>query len=251
LKIKKILISQPQPSVGKSPYFDLAEKTGVQIDFRPFIKVEGVSAKDFRSQKVNLLDYTAVVFTSKNAIDHYFRLAQELRITIPDTMKYFCISEERAHYLQKYIVYRKRKIFYGTGKFPELLDVMQKHKGEKFLLPMSDVHVDEGQELMKSQGFDFTEAIMYRTVSNDLTDIGDLSYDIVVFFSPSGIESLLKNFPDFKQNDLKIGAFGPRTAKAVIDSGLRLDLQAPNPKAPSITTALEQFITEHNKAFTR
>lgn len=247
MKIKKVLVSQPEPTTGKSPYYDLAEKTGVKVDFRPFIQVEPVSAKDFRSQKVSILDHTAVVFTSRTAIDNYFRIAQELRLTIPDAMKYFCISEAAAFYLQKYIVYRKRKIFNSNGKFPDLVEVMLKHKEEKFLVPLSDIHKPQIPELLDSSGFNYSKAIMYRTVSSDLSDLADVNYDILVFFSPSGIASLLKNFPGFSQNETKIASFGSSTAKAVQEAGLRLDIQVPNPKAPSMAMALDQFITEHNK----
>lgn len=248
LKIKKILVSQPEPTTGRSPYSDLAGKTGVQIDFRPFIHVEGVSAKDFRAQKVAILDHTAVVFTSRTAIDHFFRLAQETRVSVPDTMKYFCISEATAFYLQKYIVYRKRKIFYSTGKFADLIEVMCKHKEETYFVPLSDIHKAEIPMLLKENAFKHSKAIMYRTVSSDLSDLADVNYDILVFFSPSGIASLIKNFPTFEQNNTKIASFGPSTAKAVEEAGLRLDIQVPNPKAPSMAMALDQFITDFNKA---
>ena len=248
MKIKKILVSQPKPTSDKSPYFSLAQKTGVKIDFRPFIQVEGLTSKEFRTQKINLLDHTAVVFTSRTAIDHFFRIAEELRLTVPDDMKYFCVSEATAFYLQKYIVYRKRKIFYGSGKFSDLIDIMAKHKNESYIVPLSDIHKPEIPQLLDSNSFKHSKAIMYRTVSSDLSDLADVNYDILVFFSPSGIASLMKNFPDFKQNDTKIASFGPTTAKAVSDAGLRLDIQAPNPKAPSMTMALDQFIAGYNKA---
>ncbi len=247
MKIKKILVSQPEPESKKSPYHDLADKLGVQVDFRPFIQVEGVSSKEFRTQKISILEHTAVIFTSRTAIDHYFRISQELKLTIPDTMKYFCISEATAFYLQKYIVYRKRKIFYGTGKFENLVEVMQKHKNEKYLVPLSDVHKPEIPILLDKGGYKYSKAIMYKTVSSDLSDLADVNYDVLVFFSPSGIASLNKNFPDFKQNETKIAAFGSTTQKAIADAGLRLDIAAPNPKAPSMTMALSQFIVEFNK----
>lgn len=247
MKIKTILVSQPAPATEKSPYHELENKLGVQIDFRPFIQVEGVSSKDFRAQKINILEHTAVIFTSRTAIDHYFRICNDLKITVPDSMKYFCISEATAFYLQKYIVYRKRKIFYGTGKFENLMEVMQKHKGEKFIVPLSDMHKPEIPMLLDSNGYDYTKAIMYKTVSTDLSDLANVNYDVLVFFSPSGIASLNKNFPMFKQNDTMIAAFGSSTAKAVEEAGLRLDIAAPNPKAPSMTMALSQFITEYNK----
>ncbi len=247
MKIKKILVSQPKPTEVKSPYFDLAEANNVKIDFRPFIQVEGVNAKEFRKQKINILDHTAVIFTSRTAIDHYFKLSEELRIVIPDTMKYFCISEATAFYLQKYIVYRKRKIFHSTGKFADLVEVLKKHKDENFLLPLSDIHKQEIPTLLTKGKFKYTKAILYNTVSSDLSDIEASEYDILVFFSPSGITSLLQNFPNFEQKEIIIASFGPATAKAVKDAGLRLDIQAPMTQAPSITMALEQFIKKHNK----
>ncbi|WP_423129709.1 uroporphyrinogen-III synthase [Gaoshiqia sp. Z1-71] len=248
MKIKKILVSQPKPESAKSPYFDLAEKTSIQVDFRPFIQVEGVSAKEFRQTRIQILDHTSVIFTSRTAIDHFFRICQDMRITVPDTMKYFCISEATAFYLQKYIIYRKRKIFYGSGKFADLIDVMKKHKEDKFLVPLSHIHKQEIPELLDKGGFKYTKAILYRTVSSDLSDLKDVNYDILVFFSPSGIKSLQQNFPDFKQNDTKIASFGPSTAAAVKEAGLRLDIEAPTVQAPSMTMALEQFIKKHNKA---
>ncbi|PWD99665.1 uroporphyrinogen-III synthase [Marinilabilia rubra] len=247
MKIKKILVSQPKPSTTKSPYFDLSEKNNVKIDFRPFIQVEGVSSKEFRQQKVNILDHTAVIFTSRTAIDHFFRICEETRVTVPDDMKYFCISEATAFYLQKYIVYRKRKIFHSTGKFPDLVEVIKKHKQEKFLVPLSDIHKPEIPNLLTKAKIKFTKAILYRTVSSDLSDLKDINYDVLVFFSPSGIKSLMQNFPDFEQNDTLIASFGPATAKAVKEAGLRLDIQAPMPQAPSMTAALEMYIKKHNK----
>jgi uroporphyrinogen-III synthase len=248
LKIKSILVSQPKPETAKSPYFDLAEKNNVTVDFRPFIHVEGISAKEFRQSRIHILDHTAVIFTSRTAIDHFFRIAQELRLTVPDSMKYFCISEATAYYLQKYIVYRKRKIFYGNGKFADLINVMKKHKDENFLMPLSDIHKQQIPDSLDKAGFKYTKAILYRTVSSDLSDLKDVNYDILVFFSPSGISSLLQNFPDFEQNETRIACFGPSTAKAVKEAGLRLDIQAPTSKAPSMTMALEQYIKKHNKS---
>jgi uroporphyrinogen-III synthase len=247
LKIRKILVSQPEPNFANSPYYDLAIKNSLKIDFRPFIQVEGVPAKDFRKERVQILNHTAVIFTSRTAIDHFFRLAQELRLTIPDTMKYFCISEATAFYLQKYIVYRKRKIFFANGKFTDLIDILTKHNEENFLIPLSDIHKDEIPVLLEQAKINYTQAIMYRTVSCDLSDLKSMNYDIIVFFSPSGIKSLLQNFPDFQQNDTKIATFGPATAQAVRDAGLRLDIEAPVPEAPSMTMALEKFILEFNK----
>jgi uroporphyrinogen-III synthase len=247
LKIKRILVSQPPPETGRSPYYDLAEKNNVKIDFRPFIQVEGVSAKEFRQTRVQILDHSAVIFTSRTAIDHFFRIAQELRITIPDIMKYFCVSEATAFYLQKYIVYRKRKIFYADGECSDLMEVMKKHKDERFLLPLSHPHKPEIPEMLLKANYGFTKAILYRTISSDLSDLKEVDYDILVFFSPSGIKSLIQNFPDYKQNNTAIASFGPATAQAVIDAGLRLDIAAPSAEAPSMTMALEQYIKKHNK----
>ena len=246
-RIRKILVSQPQPENNKSPYFDLASKHNLKVDFRPFIYVEAVSARDFRQEKVDLGSHTAVLFTSKTAIDHYFRIAEATRVNIPDTMKYFCVSEATAYYLQKYIVYRKRKIFYGNGQITDLLEVMNKHKDEKFLLPLSAAHKEEIPELLKTNSFIFSKAILYRTECSDLSDLADVNYDILVFYSPSGIKSLFQNFPDFKQNDTKIASFGAKTAKAAEEAGLRLDITAPQPKAPSMTMAIENFIVDFNK----
>ena len=243
--IKKILVSQPKPTSDKSPYFDIAERFGVELVFRPFIKVEGLSARDFRTQKVNILDYTAIVFTSRHAIDHFFTLAKELRVNIPEDMKYFCVTETIALYIQKYVQYRKRKVFFGTtGRVDDLLPSMVKHKNEKYLIPMSDVHNDSLTQLLDSKKLTHKECVMYKTVSNDFTqeEIDTFDYDMLIFFSPSGIESLTKNFPDFKQDKIVIGTFGPATAKAVTDAGLRLDLQAPTEKYPSMTGALQHFL---------
>ena len=247
MKIKKVLISQPKPASEKSPYFDIAEKYGVKIDFRPFIKVESLSAKEFRQQKVSILDHTAIVFTSRHAIDHFFTLCVELRVTIPETMKYFCTSEAIALYIQKYVQYRKRKVFFGaTGKFADLLPLIVKHNTEKYFIPMSDVHNEAIHDLLTANKITHTEAVMYRTVSNDFKEGEDFDYDMLVFFSPAGIQSLMKNFPNFEQKNIAIGSFGPTTAKAVTEAGLRLDLQAPSPTAPSMPAALDNFIREHN-----
>jgi len=246
LKIRKVLVSQPEPNNPKSPYFELAKKHNLKIDFRQFIQVEGISAKDFRQQKINLADFTAVVFTSKTAIDHYFRICDEMRITVPDTMKYFCITENVAFYLQKYIVYRKRKIFHGNSNFEDLFDVIAKHKDETFFVPLSDPHKTDIPELLKKNNIRFTIGTMYRTISRGF-ETNELDYDILVFYSPSGIKSLKENFPAFTQGEVKIAAFGPTTAEAVTNEGFRLDIQAPNPKAPSMTMALDCFIREFNK----
>lgn len=246
-KVKSILVSQPKPETEKSPYFELAEKYNLNIDFRSFIHVEGIPASEFRQNKINILDFSAVFFTSRTAIDHYFRLAEELRLTIPDDMKYFCISEATAFYLQKYIIYRKRKIFYANGKFEDLLTIATKHKEEKFIIPLSDIHKQSIPKLLDKSGYKYKKAIMYRTVLSDLSDLADIKYDVLVFFSPSGIKSLFQNFPDFVQGETRIAAFGPTTAKAVEDAGLRLDINAPHPKAPSMSMALEQYVKEANK----
>ena len=243
--IKKILVSQPKPSSEKSPYYDIANRFGVELVFRPFIKVEGLSSRDFRAQKVNILDYTAVVFTSRHAIDHFFTLAKELRCVIPEEMKYFCVTETIALYIQKYVQYRKRKVFFGsTGKVDDLIPTMLKHKGEKYLVPMSDVHNDSLTRLLDSKKLIHKEVVMYKTVSNDFTEeeIKAFDYDMLIFFSPQGIESLTKNFPNFDQGKIAIGTFGPATAKAVTDAGLRLDLQAPTETYPSMTGALQHFL---------
>lgn len=245
--IKKILVSQPKPTSEKSPYYDIASHYGVELVFRPFIKVEGLTAKEFRQQKVSILDYTAIVFTSRNAIDHFFTLCKELRVVIPEDMKYFCITETVALYIQKYVQYRKRKVFFGTtGKLDDLLPAMVKHKTEKYLVPMSDVHNDEISNLLTSKKLVHKEVVMYRTVSNDFGPDEPFDYDMLIFFSPSGIQSLLKNFPEFEQGEIAIGTFGPTTAKAVRDAGLRLDLEAPSEQYPSITAALSDFIKRRN-----
>lgn len=248
MKITKVLVSQPKPASEKSPYYDIAEKYGVKIDFRPFIKVESVSAKEFRQQKISILDHTAVIFTSRHAIDHFFHLCTELRVTIPETMKYFCISETVALYIQKYVQYRKRKIFFGSsGKIDDLIPTIVKHNSEKYFVPMSDVHNNEIKNLLDKHKIKHTEGVMYRTVSNDFTEDEKFDYDMLVFFSPAGVSSLKKNFPDFEQKEVAIGCFGPTTAKAVRDAGLRLDLEAPSVEAPSMTAALDMFIKQRNK----
>lgn len=248
MKIKKILVSQPKPTSEKSPYYEIAERYGVEIIFRPFIKVEGLSAKEFRQSKINISDYTAIIFTARTAVDHFFRLCEELRVSIPDTLKYFCTTEQIALYLQKYIVYRKRKIFYpesGAGKLADLIPLLAKHAKEKYLYVVSDVHKEDTSALDKHK-INYTKAVMYRTVSNDFHPDEPLDYDMLVFFSPSGIASLKKNFPDFDQSEVCIATFGQTTAQAVHDAGLRLDLEAPTPSHPSMTGALDQFLKEHN-----
>lgn len=247
MSIKTILVSQPKPEGEKSPYYDLADKYKLKIDFRPFIHVEGIAAQEFRQQKVNIPEYTAIILTSKTAVDHFFRIAEEIRYEVPDSMKYFCISEAVALYLQKYVTYRKRKIFFGKQTIEDLIDPLKKHKGEKFLLPCTDILRDKIPETLESAKIPFTKAMLYRTVASDLSDLEDVYYDMLVFFSPGGIESLFKNFPDFKQNTTVIAAFGPTTANAVVKNNLRLDVHAPQPNAPSMTAAIENFIKERNK----
>lgn len=247
MSVKTILVSQPKPEGDKSPYYDLAEKYKLKIDFRPFIHVEGIGAQEFRTQKVNIPEHTAVILTSKQAVDHFFRIAEEIRFEVPDTMKYFCISEAVALYLQKYVAYRKRKIFFGKQTIEDLIDPIKKHKGEKFLLPCTDILRDKIPETLEAAKINFTKATLYRTVASDLSDLEDVYYDMLVFFSPGGIESLFKNFPDFQQNNTVIAAFGPTTASAVEKHNLRLDLTAPVPEAPSMTAAIELFIKGNGK----
>lgn len=242
MKIKNILVSQPQPRTDKSPYFDLATNNNVKVDFRTFIEVEGVDTRDFRKQKINLANFPSVIFTSRTAIDHYFRIAEQMRYTVPPTTKYFCTSESVALYLQKYTQYRKRKIFYGHRSIEDLLPTFKKHKADQFLLPLSDIHKAAVPNFLEKNKLSYKKAILYRTVSSNLSDLKDLKYDILVFYSPSGITSLFENFPDFEQNDTRIASFGTATAEAVTKAGLRLDIQAPLPEAPSMTMALEQYI---------
>lgn len=248
MSIKKILVSQPKPASDKNPYTDIAAKHGVDIVFRSMIKVEGLTSKEFRQQKINLTDYTGIIFTSRHAVDHFFRLCEENRVNVPDTMRYFCLSEPIALYLQKYIVYRKRKISFGaTGKIndPQLVAALQKNGKEKFLLPVAEVHQSTDLEFLLEKGLDVTEAVMFRTVSNDFAPDEKLDYDMLIFFSPIGIQSLKKNFPDFEQGKIAIATFGARTADAVKEAGLRLDLSAPTPETPSMSGALDKYLTEH------
>ena len=247
MKVKTILVSQPEPKIENSPYFDLQEKQKVKIDFRPFIHVEGVPAKEIRLQKVDLNNYTAIILTSRNAVDHFFRVAEEMRFKVPDTMKYFCQSEAVAYYLQKYVVYRKRKIYVGKRTFSELTPIIKKYKDEEFLLPTTDKLKPQVPETLDALGVNWKQAVFYRTVISDLSDLADVYYDILVFFSPSGIDSLFKNFPDFKQNNTRIAVFGNTTIKAVESHGLRVDIAAPTPETPSMTMALEKYISETNK----
>ncbi len=244
MAIKTILVSQPKPENNRSPYFDMAEKHDLKIDFRPFIKVEGVTASEFRNQRINLADYSAVLLTSKVAADHFFRIAEETRYEVPDSLKYFCISEAVALYLQKYVAYRKRKIFFGKQRIHDLMDVLKKHKSEKILLPCTDILRDVIPNTLTENNIKFTKTVLYRTVAADLSDLENVFYDILVFFSPGGIESLLKNFPDFKQNNTLIAAFGATTATAAIKNGLEPNIRAPHPKAPSMVGAIELFIKD-------
>jgi uroporphyrinogen-III synthase len=247
LKVKTILVSQPAPKSDTSPYYDLARKQKVNIDFRPFIHVEKVEAAEVRQQKISLADYSAVILTSRNAVDHYFRICEEMRFDVPISMKYFCMSEAIAFYLQKYITYRKRKIYFGKQRFVELMDLIKKHKGESFLLPSSDLLKPIIPKLLQDNEILYKRAVLFKTVCSDLSDLEDVFYDILVFFSPSGIKSLFQNSPDFKQNHTRIAAFGQTTVKAVIESGLKVDIEAPSIKAPSMSMALEYYIKKLNK----
>jgi uroporphyrinogen-III synthase len=244
--VKSILVSQPKPNDENSPYFKLADKYNLKVDFRQFIQVDPVSLKEFRQQKIDILKHTAIIFTSRNAVDHLFKICEELKIEMPADMKYFCISEQTANYLQKYIVIRKRKIFTGHRTAADLLEILKKHKNEKYLFPCSDIRKNDIPEFLEQGGYQYTEAIIYRTVASDLSDLENVYYDILAFFSPSGINSLFANFPEFKQNDTRIAAFGPTTAKAVRDAGLHLDIEAPLPNAPSMTGAIELYIKKAN-----
>lgn len=246
--IKKILVSQPRPSSDKSPYYDMEKDYGVELVFRPFIKVEGLSSKDFRQQKVSILNYTAVVFTSRHAIDNYFKLAKEMHVMIPEEMKYFCVTETIALYIQKYVQYRKRKIFFGkTGKINDLLPTMVKHKQEKYLVPLSDVHDDTVKKLLDTKKLNHTECVMYRTVSNDFTadEVKNFDYDMCIFFSPSGISAFNSTFGDTKNDKVVVGTFGPATAKAAHDAGLKVTVEAPTKEHPSMTSALKAFLEEN------
>ena len=247
--VKKILISQPRPTSEKSPYFEIEKKYGVQLVFHPFIKVECLTAREFRQQKVQILDHTAIVFNSRHAIDHFFTLCKEMRIAIPETMKYFGISEMVSLYIQKYVQFRKRKVFYPTsGKLADLIALMAKHKAETYLVPQSDVHSDELDNMAEAKKLQVRECVMYRALCNDLPSDTPFDFDMVVLFTPAGVESLLKNVPNFKETQAKLACFGKSTAKAIEDAGLPLELEAPSVKAPSITGSLELYLEEHNKA---
>ncbi|MBD5182742.1 MAG: uroporphyrinogen-III synthase [Muribaculaceae bacterium] len=245
MKVKKILVSQPKPSSDKSPYYEMADKYGVELVFRPFIKTEGVTAKDFRTQKINIADFSAIIFTSKTAVDNFFRLCEELRVAMPATQKYFCTSETIANYLQKYIVYRKRKVFVGkTGKLIDLIPTIAKHKTEKYLLPVSDINNGEEAALLAEHNIAVQRAVMYRTVANTFGPDEAFDFDMLVFFSPQGIESLFSSFPEFKQGDIAIATFGEATAKSVQDAGLRLDVPAPTPESPSMVAAISAYLAK-------
>jgi uroporphyrinogen-III synthase len=248
-RVKNILVSQPKPvDTEKNPYFELAKKHHIGVTFRQFIKVEGLTSQEFRAQRIDILEHGAVILTSKLAVDHYFRICNEMRITVPETMKYFCINEQTAYYLQKYIQYRKRKIFFGHGTILDLVDVIRKNRAEKFLLPASDVHKEQIVDFLDEVKITFTKATFYKTVSADLSDLKSLAeFDILVFFTPVGIKSLRHNFPNFKQGNTRIAAFGYATAQMVKTLGFRLDIFAPNPQNPSMTGALDVYIKEANK----
>ncbi|MCF6352522.1 MAG: uroporphyrinogen-III synthase [Cyclobacteriaceae bacterium] len=244
--VKSILVSQPKPKDDSSPYYKLAEKYGIKVDFRPFIQIEAVDVKEFRNQKVAFLDYTAVIFTSRNAVDHYFDMCKEVKVDVPTDMKYFCISDQTAHYLQKYITIRKRKIFTGVRTAIDLIEVLKKHPTEKYLFPCSNIRKDDIPNFLKENDYEYAEVVLYKTVASNLSDLAEIKYDVIAFFSPSGINSLMVNFPNFKQNSTRLAAFGPTTAKAVKDQGLHLDIEAPLPNAPSMTGALEVYIKKAN-----
>ena len=245
-KVKSILISQPEPE-GKSPYDAIEKKHKLKIDYRPFMHVEEITAQEFREQRISILNHDAVIFTSKNAMDHYFGMMEKLRLRIPDQTKYFCVSEAIAHYLQNFIVYRKRKVFTGERTFASLLPLMQKHKDSKFLLPCSDLLKDQTNKTMEESGLNYTKAVMYKVVAADLSDLSDVKYDVLVFFSPTGITSLYENFPDFVQEATRIAAFGPTTINAVKSNDLIADIEVPNKKFPSMSMALDDYITKSNK----
>lgn len=247
MNIKTLLISQPAPQSDRSPYFDLAEKHELKIDFRQFIEVKGIELTEYKAQKVNILDFSAVLITSKTSVDNYFRLADEMRIAIPASMKFFCLTESLAYYLQKYITFRKRKIFYGNGNIDMLLPIIMKHKDEKFLVPVAETHKPTIPNKLKKNKISFKKAVMFKTVSADLSDLKDVKYDILAFFSPAGINSLIDNFPKFTQNGTKIACFGQSTAKAIKAAGLRIDIKAPTKETPSMSMAIDRFLAENKK----
>ena len=243
MKIKKILISQPKPELERSPYFEIAKNFGVEIHFRPFVQVEGIPARDFRKHRVDILSYTAIIMTSKNAVDHFFRICTEMRIIVPETMKYFCISETTAYYLQKYIQFRKRKIFFSNHSYADLVDIIRKkHKDDKYLLPCSDAPNEEYTNLLDKEGIRYAKAPLYRAVNSDIRDVNFSEYDMLVLFSSAGLNSLFSSFPDYKQNNTVIAAFGEQTAKAVTSSGLKFHILAPQPNSPSMASAMELYL---------
>lgn len=248
-KVKSLLISQPKPvEPDKNPYILLGKKHNLILNFRQFIKVEGLSSQDFRAQRIDILEHGAVILTSKLSVDHYFKMCNEMRVTVPETMKYFCINEQTAFYLQKYIQYRKRKIFFGHGTMLDLVDVIRKNKEEKFLLPVSDVHKEQIVEFLDELKINYTKGVFYKTVSADLSDLKSLSeYDVLVFFTPAGVKSLKANFPNFKQGGTRIAAFGHTAALTVKELGYRLDIFAPTPPIPSMVGTLDAYIKEANK----
>jgi uroporphyrinogen-III synthase len=247
MKVKTILVSQPAPKSENSPYFELADKQKVKIDFRSFIHVEGASAKEVRQQKIDLSSFSAVIFTSRNAVDHFFRIAEDMRFKVPDALKYFCESEAIAYYLQKYVVYRKRKIYVGKKTFQDLTKLIKKHKEETFLLPCSDKLKALIPEELDALKVNWEKAVFYKTVVSDLSDLENVFYDVLVFFSPSGIDSLFKNFPEFKQNKTRIAVFGNSTVEAAEKAGLDCNIKVPTPEVPSMTMALERYIVGVNK----
>ncbi len=250
MKIKNILISQPKPAdIEKSPYSDMIKKYGLVVDFHKFFKIEGLSSIDFRKEnKVRVADKTAVIFTSKHGVDHFFRLATELRVNIPETMKYFCSSESTAYYLQKYIQYRKRKIFFSSSENSDLVDIIRKHKNEKYILPCNEEHNNELSDLLDAHKINYSKAVMYRTVSENMSFLDLNKYEMLVFFSPSGIKSLQQNFPEFKQGEKIIGVFGATTAQAAREAGLTIQIEAPSTTAPSMAKAVEQYLAANQKA---
>lgn len=247
--VKKILITQPKPEGDKSPYYDLAKKYNLNLDFHPFIVVEGIPAKDFRKQKIDIANYTAVIFTSRNAIDHFFRICEEMKISVSQDTKYFCITEAVALYLQKFILYRKRKVFYGAdGTNKSLFDVINKHKdNEKFIYPCSESFDSEITNWLKANNCGYATPVLYRIISNDVKDVVERNYDVICFFTPGGVKSLMENFPKFKQNGTRIGTFGANTTKAAEEAGLVLEIKAPQPKAPSMISALEMYLSSYKK----
>lgn len=245
-KVKTILITQPKPE-GKSPYVALQKKHKVKIDFRPFMHLKEITAMEFKKQRISILNHDAVIFTSKKAMDHYFGMMEKLRLRVPDFTKYFCVSEAIAHYLQNFITYRKRKVFTGEQTLASLIPIMQKHKESKFLYPCSDLLKNAINTSLEESGLNYTKAQMYKVACSDLFDLADVKYDVLVFFSPTGIKSLLENFPKFKQEETRLAVFGPTTIKSAEDKGLRVDISAPSKKAPSMLMALDQYIKEANK----